>query len=87
VCRQVALKIYKTKGRIKMVYGIYGDSYTLQEIANMLGVTRERARQIEMQALKKLKHPRFRKQWNEIMETSHMLSNGRENMILGEESS
>jgi RNA polymerase primary sigma factor len=70
-----------------MIYGIYGDSYTLQEIANMLGVTRERARQIEMQALKKLKHPRFRKQWNEIMETSHMLSNGRENMILGEESS
>ncbi len=54
-----------------------GDSYTLQEIANMLGVTRERARQIEMQALKKLKHPRFRKQWNEIMESNHMLSNGK----------
>ena len=60
-----------------MVYGIYGDSYTLQEIAEIMGITRERVRQIEAQALKKLKHPRYRKQWNEILETIHMLSNGK----------
>lgn len=54
-----------------------GDSYTLQEIANMLGVTRERARQIEMQALKKLKHPRLRKQWEVITESMNMIGNGK----------
>lgn len=54
-----------------------GSTYTLQEIANQLGVTRERARQIEMQALKKLKHPRFRNQWKEITESMDMLGNGK----------
>lgn len=52
-----------------------GSTYTLQEIANLLGVTRERARQIEMQALKKLKHPRFRKQWEEITESMDLVGN------------
>jgi DNA-directed RNA polymerase sigma subunit (sigma70/sigma32) len=54
-----------------------GDSYTLQEIADMLGVTRERARQIEMQALKKLKHPRLRKQWEVITESMDMIGSGK----------
>ena len=54
-----------------------GSTYTLQEIANQLGVTRERARQIEMQALKKLKHPRFRKQWKEITESMDLLGSGK----------
>lgn len=54
-----------------------GSTYTLQEIADLLGVTRERARQIEMQALKKLKHPRFRKQWKEITESMDLLGNGK----------
>ena len=35
---------------------IKGD-YTLQEIADALGITRERVRQIEAQAIKKLRHP------------------------------
>ncbi len=34
---------------------IKSGDYTLEEIANILGVTRERVRQIEAQALKKLK--------------------------------
>ena len=46
-----------------------GDTYTLQEIADRLGVTRERARQIEMQALKKLKHPKLRAQWENIIDS------------------
>jgi DNA-directed RNA polymerase sigma subunit (sigma70/sigma32) len=46
-----------------------GDSYTLQEIADTLGVTRERARQIEIQALKKLKQPKLRVQWENIIDS------------------
>lgn len=33
-------------------------SFTLEEIGQVLGVTRERVRQIEQSALNKLKHPR-----------------------------
>lgn len=51
-----------------------GSTYTLQEIANTLGMTRERARQIEMTALKKLKHPKLRHQWENIIDTTHAMS-------------
>ena len=34
-----------------------GGEYTLEEIAEILGITRERVRQIEAQALKKLRRP------------------------------
>ena len=34
-----------------------GDGLTLQEIGDAVGLTRERVRQIEAQALKKLRHP------------------------------
>ena len=33
------------------------DLLTLEEIASIMGVTRERVRQIEAQALRKLRHP------------------------------
>ncbi len=46
------------------------NTYTLQEIANILGITRERVRQIETQAIKKLRHPTFRKKWNEIIDST-----------------
>lgn len=52
-----------------------GDTYTLQEIADTLGVTRERARQIEMQALKKLKHPKLRAQWENIIDSVRDMNN------------
>jgi RNA polymerase primary sigma factor len=43
---------------IKMRFGIGAmRSYTLEEVGTYLSVTRERVRQIEMKALKKLKHP------------------------------
>jgi DNA-directed RNA polymerase sigma subunit (sigma70/sigma32) len=54
-----------------------GDTYTLAEVAQKLCVTRERARQIEMQALKKLKHPRLRKQWEVITESMDMIGSGK----------
>jgi len=38
---------------------IKSGDYTLEEIAKMLGITRERVRQIETQALKKLKSPKI----------------------------
>ena len=40
-----------------MTQQIKGDM-TLDEIAKMMGITRERVRQIEQMAIKKLKHPR-----------------------------
>ena len=40
------------------VYKTYSDEYTLEEIANVLGISIVRVRQIESSAIKKLKHPR-----------------------------
>jgi hypothetical protein len=34
-----------------------GREFTLEEIAKLMGVTRERVRQIEFRALRKLRHP------------------------------
>lgn len=43
---------------VKMRYGLDMDrTYTLEEIGNMFGITRERIRQIEAKAIKKLSHP------------------------------
>lgn len=41
--------------------------YTLEEIAKKLGITRERVRQIEAQALKKLKSPKVGKKLKEYL--------------------
>ncbi len=43
---------------------------TLSEIADILGITRERVRQIEHTALKKLKHPKISKELREYLEIS-----------------
>ena len=44
----------------------YGD-YTLEEIAKTLGITRERVRQIEQMAIKKLKHPNISRELREYI--------------------
>lgn len=43
---------------LQMRYGLIdGQTYTLEEVGQKLGVTRERIRQIEVQALSRLRHP------------------------------
>lgn len=52
------LNICRDISRIESHYRAYPQGgHTLQEIASILGVTRERVRQLEIQALKKIKHP------------------------------
>lgn len=46
---------------------------TLKQIAQILGLSTERVRQIERTALAKLSHPRNRKKWEEIKETIAMM--------------
>ena len=43
------------------LFGIKDSDFTLEEIGKMLKITRERVRQIETQALKKIKHPKIAK--------------------------
>lgn len=42
---------------LRMRYGYYGKERTLEEVGQEFGVTRERIRQIESSALRKLRHP------------------------------
>jgi RNA polymerase primary sigma factor len=43
---------------LELRFGLAGEKlYTLSEIGDALGVTRERIRQIEAKALRKLRHP------------------------------
>jgi RNA polymerase primary sigma factor len=49
---------YREREIIKLRYGIGIDqTYTLEEVGNIFKVTRERVRQIEAKAIKKLQHP------------------------------
>lgn len=53
---------------IKMRYGIDCDrDYTLEEIGKHLSITRERVRQIEEKAMKKLRHPKRLRALREIL--------------------
>lgn len=51
--------------------------YTHQEIANILGLSPERVRQIEALALAKLSHPKNAKKWQIIRETIEEMENQR----------
>jgi RNA polymerase primary sigma factor len=49
---------YREREIIKLRYGIGdGYTYTLEEVGKIFKVTRERVRQVEAKALRKLKHP------------------------------
>ncbi|WP_298790817.1 sigma factor-like helix-turn-helix DNA-binding protein [uncultured Campylobacter sp.] len=57
---------------------------TLKEIAQILGLSTERVRQIERSALAKLAHPRNRKKWEEIKETMAMIQKDKVRAGLGD---
>ena len=44
-----------------------GRKFTLEEIASILGITRERVRQLEASALRKLRHPSRMKVLSELV--------------------
>ena len=53
---------------LQLRYGLLdGQSYTLEEVGRKMGVTRERVRQIEAQALSRLRHPSIRRKLREYL--------------------
>lgn len=53
---------------LQLRYGLLdGQSYTLEEVGRKMGVTRERVRQIEAQALSRLRHPGVRRKLREYL--------------------
>lgn len=68
---KTAMSILNEKERkiIEMRYGLngYNAQYTLQEIGEVFGVSRERVRQIESRALKKLRNPSRAKYLKEFL--------------------
>jgi RNA polymerase primary sigma factor len=49
---------YREREILRLRYGLTdGYAYTLQEIGRIFSVTRERVRQIEQEAIRKLQHP------------------------------
>ncbi|WP_448590899.1 RNA polymerase sigma factor [Thermoflexus hugenholtzii] len=53
---------------LQLRYGLAdGRSYTLEEVGRKLGVTRERVRQIEAQALARLRHPTYARKLREFL--------------------
>jgi RNA polymerase primary sigma factor len=44
-----------------------GEAHTLEEVGQAFGVTRERVRQIESKALRKLRHPGYRRMLRDFL--------------------
>jgi RNA polymerase primary sigma factor len=70
-------KVYRVLGTLTLQekkvlslrFGLFdGYSRTLEEVGQLFNVTRERIRQIEAKALKKMRHPTRLKQLNELFE-------------------
>ncbi|MFQ5409134.1 MAG: RNA polymerase sigma factor RpoD/SigA, partial [Anaerolineales bacterium] len=53
---------------LQLRYGLLdGESYTLEEVGKKMGVTRERVRQIEAQALSRLRQPSHRRKLQDYL--------------------
>ena len=62
---------YREREIIRLRYGLTdGYTYTLEEVGRIFRVTRERVRQIEAKAVKKLQHPVRARQLENFMETT-----------------
>ena len=48
-------------------FGLYDRRETLEQIGELLGITRERVRQIEAQALSRLRHPTIRRKLRDYL--------------------
>jgi RNA polymerase primary sigma factor len=60
---------YREREIIRLRYGLTdGYTYTLEEVGRIFRVTRERVRQIEAKAVKKLQHPVRSRQLEHFME-------------------
>jgi RNA polymerase primary sigma factor len=60
---------YREREIIKLRYGLGdGYSYTLEEVGHIFKVTRERIRQIEAKALRKLRHPKYSDQLRSFLD-------------------
>jgi len=60
---------YREREVIRLRYGLGdGQSYTLAEVGKIFSVTRERVRQIEAGALRKLRHPTRSRQLSGFLE-------------------
>jgi RNA polymerase primary sigma factor len=56
---------------LQLRYGLVdGETYTLEEVGKKLGVTRERVRQIEAQALSRLRHPTHSRRLKDFLRTA-----------------
>ena len=54
---------------LQLRYGLLdGQAYTLEEVGRRMGVTRERVRQIESQALSRLRHPSIRRKLRDYLD-------------------
>ena len=54
---------------LQLRYGLLdGQAYTLEEVGRKMGVTRERVRQIEAQAMSRLRQPNIRRQLQEYLD-------------------
>ena len=62
---------YREREIVRLRYGLTdGYTYTLEEVGRIFRVTRERVRQIEAKAVKKLQHPVRARQLENFMEPS-----------------
>jgi RNA polymerase primary sigma factor len=53
---------------LRLRYGLLGgETHTLEEVGKKLGVTRERVRQIEAQALRRLRHPAYTRRLRDFL--------------------
>jgi RNA polymerase primary sigma factor len=76
---------FREREIIKLRYGIgTGYTYTLEEVGKIFKVTRERVRQIEAKAVKKLQHPIRSRRLEGFLESIQQTEEGEEQVVPAE---